>query len=110
MDNSSGGGLISGELDGIAQDAHGLQAISDMQAQIMQNLANTMDGLASSLNSPAAGVALQAAGDRLHTNGMQFSAQFADHSQMMTNNGTTFDTADQDNAAIIGKIDAFLGH
>jgi glutamine synthetase adenylyltransferase len=102
------GNLVQGDLSGIAQDAHGLQAISDQQAQIMHNLANTMDTLAVALQSPSASPALQAVGDRLQAVGNQFGTQFADHSQMMQNNAQGFDAADQDNHAIFSKIDSFL--
>ena len=97
-------GNVFGDIEGLASDVHGLQEISDMQSQIMHSLANTMEGLKTALNSPAAGVACQAAGERLHTNGMQFSSQFADHSQMMGNNANIMSTADEDNQALFQGI------
>jgi beta-lactamase superfamily II metal-dependent hydrolase len=97
-------GNVFGDIEGLAGDVHGLQQISDTQAQIMNNLGNTMDALRTAMNSPAAGAACQAAGERLHTNGMQFSAQFAEQSHKMNNNSTIMQTADHDNHTLFQGI------
>ena len=98
MDGTGGNGIIRAELDGLATDAHGLQEISDQQAQLMHSLGSTLEGLAYTLQSDQAGPALQACGERLIHDGQQFSARFADHSSMMTNNRVNLDNMDSDSA------------
>lgn len=97
-DSTGGGGVIRAELDALATDAHGLQDISDQQAQLMHSLGSTLEGLAQTLQSDQAGPALQACGERLIHDGQQFSARFADHSHMMTTNRVTLDNMDADGA------------
>lgn len=96
-------GVIHGVLDGIANDAKGLQEISDMQGQLMHNLSNTCESLVPALRGQA-GMAMQAAGQRLEANGLMFSSQFADQSSMMQNNGAVMDSTDQDNSHIISQV------
>ena len=100
------GGIVRAELDGLAADAHGLQQISDQQAQLMNALGSTLEGLASTLVSDAAGPALQACGERLIHDGQQFSARFADHSDMMTNNRVNYTSTDEQSAQGFNAIQA----
>ena len=64
----------------------------------MHSLGSTLEGLAYTLQSDQAGPALQACGERLIHDGQQFSARFADHSSMMTNNRVNLDNMDSDSA------------
>ena len=98
MASGNTGGIIRAELDALSSDAHGLQDISDMQAQLMHSLGGTLQGLAATLQGDQSGPALQACGDRLIHDGQQFSVRFADHAEMMSNNRTHLDTMDADNA------------
>lgn len=90
-------GSIFGQLDGIASNAQGLQELSDNQAAIMQNLANTLDMLAPNLQGTA-GRAMQQCGQQMHAEGMRFSTAFADHSNKMTTNAALLGNHDQDSA------------
>jgi uncharacterized protein YukE len=101
--SASGSGGIHGELDGIAQDAQGLQEVSDAQASIMHSLASTMESLVPAMSGMAA-TAMQNVGEQLHQQGMQFSTTFAEHSQKMHNNGNIFQTRDEDGANIISQV------
>jgi hypothetical protein len=95
-----GAGSIFGELEGIANDASGFQQVSDNQAAIMQSLSQTCEGLVPSLQG-AAGTAMQQVGERLHTLGMQFAAQFADQSHMMSNNASLLSSRDEESSSHI---------
>jgi uncharacterized protein YukE len=96
-------GSIYGQIDGIANNAQGLQSVSDSQAQLMQQLSQTCENLVPHLQG-AAGTAMQQVGQQLHAQGMQFATAFADHSQMMKNNATLLTTHDQDHAHIISQV------
>ena len=98
-----GGGAIHGELDGIAQDAQGLQEVSDTQASIMQSLASTMESLVPAMHGPAA-TAMQNIGEQLHQQGMRFSTTFADHSSKMHNNSQILQSHDEDGAHVIQQV------
>lgn len=100
-------GAIHGELDGIAQDAQGLQAISDNQASTMHALASTMEGLGSTLQG-AAGIQMQSVGEQLHAQGMRFSTTFAEHSQKMANNASIFESHDSDGASVIAQVSGLI--
>jgi uncharacterized protein YukE len=100
---ATGAGSIYGQLEGIANNASGLQEVSDNQAAIMQHLSSTCEGLVPNLQG-LAGTAMQQAGQQLHTAGMQMAAAFADHSQMMTNNASLLSGRDQDNAHILSQV------
>lgn len=99
----TGPGVIYGQLDGIAQDAQGLQEVSDTQASLVQGLANTMEGLGVSLRGMA-GNAMQQVGEQLRHQGTMFSTEFADHSQKMSNNGQVINTADEEHAHMISQV------
>jgi uncharacterized protein YukE len=98
-----GGGAIHGELDGIAQDAQGLQVVSDTQASIMHSLASSMEALIPAMHGGAA-TAMQNVGEQLHAQGMRFSTTFAEHSHKMATNGQIFQTHDEDNQHIISQV------
>jgi uncharacterized protein YukE len=101
--SASGSGGIHGELDGIAQDAQGLQEVSDTQASIMHSLASTMESLVPAMHGMAA-TAMQNVGEQLHQQGMQFSTTFAEHSHMMNNNGNILQTRDEEGANMIHQV------
>lgn len=103
MSYGPGGGAIHGELDGIAQDAQGLQEVSDTQASIMHSLASAMESLVPAMHGGAA-MAMQNVGEQLHQQGMRFSTTFAEQSQKMGNNGAIFQSHDEDNANIIQQV------
>jgi uncharacterized protein YukE len=94
---------IHGELDGIAQDAQGLQEVSDQQAAIMNSLASSMESLAPAMQG-SAGIAMQNVGAQLHAEGMKFSTHFADHAQKMHNNAQILQSHDEDNQHIISQV------
>lgn len=96
--------VIHGELDAIAADAAGLQAVSDRQGAAMQRMASTLDAAASALQSPGAGASLQRVGAELHADGMQFTTHFTDHSDKMNNNKVGLETGDEDAAGHINAI------
>ena len=93
---SGGSGIVRADLDMLASHAQGLQDVSDLQGQLMQQLGQVMEGLATSLQGQHGGPACQAAGDRLIHDGKQFTAKFADHAEMMTNNRVNYDHGDAD--------------
>jgi uncharacterized protein YukE len=103
MSFAPGAGAIHGELDAIAQDAQGLQDVSDTQATIMHGLASAMESLVPAMHGGAA-VAMQNVGEQLHQQGMRFSTTFAEHSHKMGNNGQIFQTHDDDNQHIISQV------
>lgn len=103
MSYGPGGAAIHGELDGIAQDAQGLQQVSDTQAAIMHSLASAMESLVPAMHGAAA-AAMQNVGEQLHAQGMRFSTTFADHSHKMTNNGQIFESHDNDGMNIIAQV------
>jgi uncharacterized protein YukE len=103
MSYGSGGGAIHGELDGIAQDAQGLQQVSDTQASIMQALASAMESLVPAMHGSAA-TAMQNVGEQLHAQGMKFHSQFSDHSHKMANNGQIFETSDHEGMNAINAV------
>jgi len=94
---TTGAGSIYGRLDGITNNAQGLQELADNQASIMANLANTLDTLVPNLQG-AAGMAMQQCGEQLHAEGMRFATAFADHSHRMSNNATLLGSSDEDSA------------
>lgn len=97
MDSGSGsGGPVKGDLEALATDAHGLQAISDTQAALLHQLSGTMEHLSTVMSGSSVQVALQTCAERLEHDGMQFTSKFADHSDMMTNNRTILDNVDAD--------------
>jgi len=98
MAAGSSGGVVRAELDRLASDAQGLQDISDVQAQLMHSLGSTLEGLAQVMIGDQVSPALAACGERLIHDGQQFSARFADHSHMMTNNRVNLDTMEDENS------------
>ncbi|MEX3649686.1 MULTISPECIES: hypothetical protein [Mycolicibacterium] len=94
---------IHGELDALAQDAQGLQEVSDQQAALMHSLASTMEGLSTSMIGRAS-LAMQQVGEQLHHEGNLMSTTFADHSHMMNNNRQILDSGDEENAHAISQI------
>jgi uncharacterized protein YukE len=100
-------GVIHGELDGIAQDAQGLQEVSDTQAQIMHGLANAMESLVPAMRGQAS-ASMQNVGAQLHAQGMRFSTTFADHSQKMGNNRQIFESHDSDNQQLIEQVNNLI--
>ncbi|MBU8819273.1 hypothetical protein KL864_25600 [Mycolicibacterium goodii] len=96
-------GQIHGELDLIAQDAQGLQEVSDAQAALVNHLANTLDGLVPAMVGQG-GAAMQTVGEELRHHGMLMSTTFADHSQMMNNNRAILESGDDENASAIASI------
>jgi uncharacterized protein YukE len=94
---------IYGVLDGIAADAQGLQTVSDQQAFLMNQLANTMDALPAAM-SGAAATAMAGVGEQLRAAGNRMSATFADHSQKMHNNASIMQSSDDDNAHLISQV------
>jgi hypothetical protein len=91
-----GGGVVRADLDMLASHAQGLQDVSELQGQLMYQLGQVMEGLASTLRGDQGGPACQAAGERLMHDGQQFTAKFADHSHMMTNNRVNYGHGDSD--------------
>ena len=94
---------IHGVLDGIANDAQGLQGVSDEQAALMSQFGSTLEGLGATLQG-SAGTAMQNVGAQLHQQGLMFSSTFADHSAKMANNGNILNTGDEDNAHLLAQV------
>lgn len=99
-----GAGSIFGQLDGIANNAQGLQNVSDNQAAIMHHVGSICDGLAPNLQG-AAGKAMQHAGQQLHAHGIKIASAFADHSHMMHNNAALMSSRDEENQHILSQVD-----
>lgn len=100
--------IIHGELDGIAQDAQGLQEVSDQQAALVQHLASTMETLGTTMIGQG-GQAMQLVGEELHHQGQMMSTTFADHSHMMNNNRNILDSGDSENAHAISQVTSLIG-
>lgn len=94
---------IKAELDGVAQDSSGLQEVSDNQAAIMNQLADTFEGLVPHFHGEAA-AAFQSLGEQLRAQGNMFTNEFADQSQKMGNNANILHTADQEGAGHIQAV------
>jgi hypothetical protein len=101
--DAPGGGVIHGVLDGIAQDAQGLQTVSDTQASLVKSLGATLEGLGSTMLG-AAGTAMQQVGEQLINQGNQLSTHFDEHSHKMKNNGQILQSGDEDGAHMIAQV------
>jgi uncharacterized protein YukE len=94
---------ILAQLDGIANNAQGLQGVSDNTAAICTHLGSTVEALGANFQGQG-GTAMQAAGHQLITEGQAHTAMFADHSHMMANNAAFHANNDADQAHILGQV------